>query len=142
MSFLRHHNGSSRRPHTSWHRNSTDVSMHPSKSSILYRLMWNYLPDRLLELTKYTPTRQYSRLRYTNKIFTGVASQLLAERNDKSEFTEKASSSKDVMSILGTMFPVQHMVMLIHRRFKRMQTRRRIPRHSLAARRCWGRCKA
>ena len=143
MSSLRHRNGS-REPALGSHltvSKSTDVVMYPSKSSIFYRLMWNYLPDRLLALAKYTPTRQYSRLRYTNKIFTRVASRLLAERNDQSVIAEKASRPKDVMSILGKMFHNSHIVVLMYRPSKRMQTRRRTPRHSLAVQRCWGRCR-
>ena len=75
--------------------------MHPAKWFIIYRLLWNYLPAPLLKLVKYTPTREYRRLRTTTGTFTRIAAQLLDEKRRQGTKPEEAPRPRDVLSILG-----------------------------------------
>ncbi|KAI0721330.1 cytochrome P450 [Cerioporus squamosus] len=76
-----------------------DSSLYTTKLKFFYRTVWHYLPDWVLEILKYTPTRELKRVHSTSRLFREVAGNLLREKG--SEVKERAEEGyKDVLSIL------------------------------------------
>ena len=79
---------------------SVDAALYPSAGSILFRTMWHYLPDWVLDILKRSPNRMLKRAGETSRLFREVAGRLLKEK--ESEMNAKAEDGhKDVLSILG-----------------------------------------
>ncbi|KAI0715286.1 cytochrome P450 [Earliella scabrosa] len=76
-----------------------DAALHPSAGSILFRTMWHYLPDWVIDILKRSPNRMLKRAAETSSLFREVAGRLLKEK--ESEMNAKAEDGhKDVLSIL------------------------------------------
>ncbi|RPD81958.1 cytochrome P450 [Lentinus tigrinus ALCF2SS1-7] len=76
-----------------------DSAMYPTKPKLFFRILWNYLPDRVLDILVLTPTRELQRIWRTSRLFKEVSGKLLQEKG--SEVQEKAEEGhKDVLSIL------------------------------------------
>ncbi|RDX46745.1 cytochrome P450 [Lentinus brumalis] len=53
---------------------------YPSRATLLFRSIWPYLPDKLLRLVKYLPTRDHIHFRRTLDKIEGYASSLVQEK--------------------------------------------------------------
>ncbi len=78
--------------------------MNPSRWNALFRASWSYLPNFLLDLVDYIPTREYKRFRHTTKVINKVSKRLIEEKTEA--LLSGGKTSKDVMSILGTSLPL------------------------------------
>ncbi len=88
---------------------SIDSSLYPTKLKLFYRTMWHYLPDWVLDILEYTPTRELKRVRETSRLFRQVAEDLLREKG--SEVQDRAEEGhKDVLSILGTLTRIWYLL--------------------------------
>ena len=76
-----------------------DIGFQLSKTSVLFRASWDYLPIRLLKLIKWLPTHPWMRMRSLQNLYREYGKQILQEHGPIVD-TEKVSS-KDIMSILG-----------------------------------------
>lgn len=61
--------------------------------------MWNYLPDPLLDIVRYTPNKGTRRVRHTYRTLEKIGSQLLDEK--MKQVSSKDNDQKDVLSILS-----------------------------------------
>lgn len=77
----------------------SDSALHPPMWDILFKALWKYIPEPILELVRFIPTREYSRFRGTLNLIEGLSRQLVSEK--KKVFISGDKKSKDVMSILG-----------------------------------------
>ena len=68
---------------------------------VLYRSLWNYLPDPLLKLTQYTPTRQDRHVRSVKHVVNKIGKQLFEEKMKVISDATKESKQKDVLSVLS-----------------------------------------
>ncbi|KAI0800950.1 cytochrome P450 [Fomes fomentarius] len=75
-----------------------DTGLHIPKWLIFYRTMWNYLPDPLLNIVRYTPNKGTRRVRHTYRTLEKIGSQLLDEK--MKQVSSKDNDQKDVLSIL------------------------------------------
>ncbi|TFK81533.1 cytochrome P450 [Polyporus arcularius HHB13444] len=75
-----------------------DVQMNPTKLAMLYRGIFEWFPQKVLEYTKYTPARAYRRAKNLNEMFEAIGRDLYKSNADE----EKADrdGKRDVMSIL------------------------------------------
>ena len=78
---------------------SKDTSLYPSAQTLLWRGMWPYLPESVLKLSKYVPTRLYSRLRNLNKMFADIGRPLYKASAD--QWDGSRSEKRDALSILS-----------------------------------------
>ncbi len=73
--------------------------MNPTKLAMLYRGIFEWFPQKVLEYTKYTPARAYRRAKNLNEMFEAIGRDLYKSNADE----EKADrdGKRDVMSILS-----------------------------------------
>ena len=67
---------------------------------LVFKRLWYYIPQPLLNLMDYIPAKGYARLRRGRAIIDKVASQLLKEKREA--LLAESKSSKDIFSVLGT----------------------------------------
>lgn len=78
--------------------------LYAAKWKTIFQASWKYLPTWLTNYVEYVPTREYIRFRRTLKIIGRIAKDLIDKK--ASESCEDDKKSKDVMSILGSFFPL------------------------------------
>ncbi len=78
---------------------SVDTQLYPNTTSLIYRGLWQYMPNALLMLTKYTPGHNFSRFRRLNAEFERVAKPLFHSNTTLGLASREAK--KDVMSMLS-----------------------------------------
>ena len=78
---------------------SKDDSAHLSVGTMLWRGTWPYLPQPLLELTKYVPTTIYKRLRSLNRMFTEIGRPLY--KSTANDWDGTRSEKRDALSVLS-----------------------------------------
>ncbi|KZT63987.1 cytochrome P450 [Daedalea quercina L-15889] len=76
-----------------------DSVMYPSGATLLWRSLWPYIPDRLLRLTDYLPTREARRFRRTLNVINKLSKRLIAEKAQTC-LERKDENLRDIMSIL------------------------------------------
>ncbi|KAL6303953.1 cytochrome P450 [Sparassis latifolia] len=76
-----------------------DSLLYPTKPTILFRSIWKYIPEHLLRLINYIPTREYSRFRRSLTTINWFAKQVIDEKTEAC-LAGKAENKKDIMSIL------------------------------------------
>lgn len=74
--------------------------MHPSGAILIFRSLWRYLPDRLIRLTDYLPTREARRFRRTVTVINRLSNKLIREKTQAC-LDRKDENLRDIMSILG-----------------------------------------
>jgi hypothetical protein len=77
---------------------SADSLLYPPAGDILFKSMWRYVPERILEYVKFIPTREYRRYRHFLNLTKRTAKSLI---DQKSSSVRGEKGSRDVMSILG-----------------------------------------
>ncbi|KAI0701147.1 cytochrome P450 [Cerioporus squamosus] len=75
-----------------------DTHLHPTPLRMLYRGIWQYLPEAALKLIKYTPVRVYRRLSNLNEMFKDIGRPLY--HSNASEGSAARDGKRDVMSVL------------------------------------------
>ncbi|TFK84945.1 cytochrome P450 [Polyporus arcularius HHB13444] len=74
---------------------------YPSRATLLFRSIWPYLPDKLLRLVKYLPTRDHIHFRRTLYKIEGYASSLVQEKTRAVlEESDNAPNKRDIISIM------------------------------------------
>lgn len=75
---------------------------YPSRATLLFRSVWPYIPDRLLRLVKYIPTKDHIHFRRTLDTIESYSKVLVHEKT-KAVFgdTDSVSEKQDLMSIIG-----------------------------------------
>lgn len=81
-------------------RSSRDSVMHPSGAILIFRSLWHYLPDSLIRLTDYLPTREARRFRRTVTVINRLSKKLINEKTQAC-LDRKDENLRDIMSILG-----------------------------------------
>ncbi|KAI0719203.1 PAH-inducible cytochrome P450 monooxygenase PC-PAH 1 [Fomitopsis betulina] len=76
-----------------------DSVMHPSGAILIFRSLWRYLPDRLIRLTDYLPTREARRFRRTVTVINRLSNKLIREKTQAC-LDRKDENLRDIMSIL------------------------------------------
>ncbi len=85
---------------------SAESVPYPSRATLLFRSIWPYLPDQLLRLVKYLPTRDHIHFRRTLDKIEGYASSLVQEKTRAVlEESETAPNKRDIISIMGASSP-------------------------------------
>ena len=67
---------------------------------MVFRAMWKYIPNPILELVKYIPSREYARSRDMLGVVNRVSKQLIDEK--AAALLDGDKSRRDIMSVLGT----------------------------------------
>ncbi|RDX43906.1 cytochrome P450 [Lentinus brumalis] len=75
-----------------------DTQLYPTPARMLYRGLWQYLPEAALKLIKYTPARVYRRLSNLNEMFKDIGRPLY--HSNASEGSASHDGKRDVMSVL------------------------------------------
>jgi cytochrome P450 len=75
-----------------------DSFLHPPKWDILFRYFWRYLPQSILDLVQYIPTREYKRFRHFVQLAKTTAKDLITEKAD--DILAEGDSKKDVLTLL------------------------------------------
>ena len=83
---------------------SSENALRTPKWEVFYRTMWNYLPDSLLSLVSYTPTKEHRRIRRHYQISKEAGGKLLDEKVNELSSSYKGDSAKDVLSVLSTYY--------------------------------------
>ncbi len=78
---------------------SNDTQLYPTPLRMVYRGLWQYLPEAALKLIKYTPARVYRRLSNLNEMFKDIGRPLY--HSNASEGSASHEGKRDVMSVLG-----------------------------------------
>ncbi|RPD64581.1 cytochrome P450 [Lentinus tigrinus ALCF2SS1-7] len=74
---------------------------YPARTTMLFRSVWPYLPDRLLRLVKYLPTKDHIHFRRTLDKVEDYSWTLVQEKTKAIlEDSEKAPNERDIMSII------------------------------------------
>lgn len=71
--------------------------MHPRAADLLFKAVWKFIPDNVLQLVQYIPSREYRRFRNFLNLAKKIAKDLVQE---KASVTAKGD--KDIMSVLGS----------------------------------------
>ena len=74
--------------------------MHPSGAILIFRSLWHYLPDSIIRLTDYLPTREARRFRRTVTVINKLSNKLINEKTQAC-LDRKDENLRDIMSILG-----------------------------------------
>ena len=61
--------------------------------------VWNYLPEKVLMLTKYAPTELFARFRRLNAMFAEIGRPLY--RASLEEWDDAQESRRDALAMLG-----------------------------------------
>ncbi|EIM91061.1 cytochrome P450 [Stereum hirsutum FP-91666 SS1] len=69
-----------------------DSTLYPSKADLVFKSMWRYLPDDVVNLFRYVPMKEYSRFRHYLDFIRGVGRDFIANN--------EAGDGKDILSIL------------------------------------------
>lgn len=78
--------------------------MYPSGATLLFRALWPYIPDRLIRIVDYFPTREARRFRHTLTVINRLSNRLIAEKTQAC-LDRKDENLRDIMSILGNSVP-------------------------------------
>ena len=73
--------------------------MRPTPGMLLWRAVWPYLPAPILNLTKYTPTPLYRRLRKLNAMFEDIGRPLY--KMNAQEWDSSREGKRDALSVLS-----------------------------------------
>ncbi|KAM5543132.1 hypothetical protein V8D89_003006 [Ganoderma adspersum] len=76
-----------------------DVGYQPSKTVILFRLAWDYIPAPILKWFKYIPADPFRRMLNVNNLFREYGQRILREQGPDVD-AERKANSKDMMGIL------------------------------------------
>ena len=74
--------------------------MKPPTIAMACWAVWTYLPERVLMLTKYTPTKMFARFRRLNAMFADIGRPLY--RASFEEWDTAQEARRDVLAMLGT----------------------------------------
>ncbi|RDX57275.1 cytochrome P450 [Lentinus brumalis] len=77
-----------------------DTALYPSKWLILYRSLWNYLPDFLLRIVPYTPIKSHNSARRMARTVQGIGRELFSQKTREVLSSGQTDTPKDVLSIL------------------------------------------
>ncbi|OCH91111.1 cytochrome P450 [Obba rivulosa] len=75
-----------------------DTSLYPSKSELLVKYTWKYIPIPILRLMDYLPMKNVKRILQIRNAFDREATQLLKDKTEK--LAAGIESKRDVMSVL------------------------------------------
>ncbi|TFY57341.1 hypothetical protein EVJ58_g7079 [Rhodofomes roseus] len=76
-----------------------DSVMYPSGATLVFRSLWPYIPERLIRLTGYLPTREARRFRRTLSVVNKISNRLIKEKTQTC-LDRKDENLRDIMSIL------------------------------------------
>ncbi|KAI0794698.1 cytochrome P450 [Fomes fomentarius] len=76
---------------------NVDARLFPDATNVFYRATWQFFPQWLLKLTKYTPGRVYARFRHMKEEFAKIGKPLY---NSSAKEGLAAREKTDVMSVL------------------------------------------
>ena len=80
---------------------SVDAIPFPSKLTVIFRSLWEYIPLQLLWYARYIPTKEHIRFRRTLGVINDFARKLIAEKTE-TVLAGRAEKKRDIMSILST----------------------------------------
>src|SRR5579863_255544 len=72
---------------------SIDSTLYPSRFDLVFRSLWNYIPDPLLRYVRYLPLREYRRQRTFLDYSQSFSRDLVRQSMEKHD-------GKDMMSVL------------------------------------------
>ncbi|RPD57242.1 cytochrome P450 [Lentinus tigrinus ALCF2SS1-7] len=75
-----------------------DVLLYPTPFTMLYRSLWQYVPESVRNLVKYTPMHSLRRMQKLNEMFKGVGRALYY--SNAAEGIASREGKRDVMSVL------------------------------------------
>ncbi|KIP05242.1 hypothetical protein PHLGIDRAFT_163819 [Phlebiopsis gigantea 11061_1 CR5-6] len=81
-----------------FHTMFSDSTLHPPAWDLIFKRLWSYIPQPILEFMDYIPTREYNRFRRTLRVVNGVSKQLVEEK--KAALLTESRSSRDIFSVL------------------------------------------
>ncbi|KAI0284849.1 cytochrome P450 [Russula brevipes] len=70
-----------------------DSVLYPSRVDIIFKSIWRYIPEPILDLVRYLPTREYSRFRRYTKFIRKFSQEMIEKSLAKGD-------GKDIMSVL------------------------------------------
>lgn len=74
----------------------------PSKLDLIFKSLWKYIPEQVLTLVEYLPTREYAHFRRTLNVINGVARDLIREKSLALKQGKTDEENADMMTILST----------------------------------------
>ena len=77
----------------------SESSLYPTSWNIVFRALWKYLPEWMLDYIRYIPTREYTRIMKTVNVISRVSRKLIEEKT--SALLAGNQDSRDVLSVLG-----------------------------------------
>ncbi|KAL0951045.1 hypothetical protein HGRIS_007785 [Hohenbuehelia grisea] len=75
-----------------------DSTLYPSKFDMLFRALWDHIPESVLKCFEYLPNKEIHRFRSFKVLAKRVAAQLVREKTTSALASE--ATSRDVMSVL------------------------------------------
>ena len=72
---------------------SIDSVLYPSRFDVIFKSIWRYIPEPILDLVRYLPTREYSRFRRYTKFIRKFSQEMVEKSVAKGD-------GKDIMSVL------------------------------------------
>lgn len=79
---------------------SLDSLLYQSKFDILFKAIWNHVPEFFLHYVEYFPTREYARFRHTLRVLGQCAEQLIAQKK-RDPLVMEGGRPHDALSICG-----------------------------------------
>jgi hypothetical protein len=73
--------------------NSIDSTLYPSRTDIVFRSLWHYIPESLLHYVRYLPLREYHRFRTFLDFSEDFSRDIVKESTEKRD-------GKDMISVL------------------------------------------
>lgn len=71
---------------------SIDTSLYPSTSTLVFRSLWRFLPEAVLDQYRYLPGKEYARLRHYLDFVLGIARDVMVKGG-------ATADGKDVLSV-------------------------------------------
>jgi hypothetical protein len=77
---------------------SADSTLYPPKWDLLFKAVWQYIPNPILRFVEFIPSREYQRFRNFLKLAKSVAKELV---DQKTSNVLMEPSNRNILTVLG-----------------------------------------